>query len=61
MNYSNIQIKTKTKLTKFVRKLMKDESYHSAYSEREALRNGRTKSKAVGKVMDGIAKDDHPS
>ena len=39
---------------------MEDNGYHCAYSKREALRNGRSKSEPISKVVDGISEDDEP-
>ena len=39
---------------------MKDDGNHGADSKREALRDGCSKSQTIGKVVDGISKDDDP-
>ena len=43
-----------------MRKLVEDYGNHGADSKREALGDGRPKSKTIGKVMDGVTQDDHP-
>ena len=39
---------------------MEDNGDHGADSEREALGDGRPKSKTIGKVVNGISQDDDP-
>ena len=47
-------------LTKLMGYFMEDDGYHCTDSERETLRNGRSESKTIGKVVDGITKNYHP-
>ena len=39
---------------------MRGDGNHGADSKREALRDGCSKSQTIGKVVDGISKDDDP-